>query len=148
RFLINEWAKERAVKRGGGQSIIPFDKNATEGRYLAEPAEDATPETLFEKRWALTLLEQVLGRLRTECTVEGKNEEFEQFKAVLWGEKGSPSYDELAERMGMTEGALRVAVHRLRKRYRELLRAEVANTVSSAGEVDEELRHLIAVISG
>jgi RNA polymerase sigma-70 factor (ECF subfamily) len=148
RFLVNEWVREHAAKRGGGQPNLPLDIDATERRYSAEPVDNATPEKVFEKRWALTLLDQVLTRLRQEFAADGRAEQFEQFKTVLWGEKDSPPYAELAARLGMTEGALKVAVHRLRKRYREVLRAEVANTVASPDEVDDELRHLIAVMTG
>ncbi len=147
RFLINEWEKGRSQRRGGGQPVFSLDKDATEGRYQAEPSEESTPEKVFEKRWAVTLLEQVLLRLREEFTASGKAEQFEQLKVLLWGEKSSPPYAVVAAQLGLSEGALKVAVHRLRQRYRELLRLEVANTVASPGEVDEELRHLIAIIS-
>jgi RNA polymerase sigma factor (sigma-70 family) len=147
RFLVNEWQKNRSQKRGGGQLLFSLDKDQTEGRYQAEPSEECTPEKIFEKRWAVTLLEQVLWRLREEFAAKGKVEQFDRLKVLLWGEKGSPPYAEVAVELGLNEGALKVAVHRLRQRYRELLRLEVAQTVASAAEVDEELRHLIAVIS-
>jgi RNA polymerase sigma-70 factor (ECF subfamily) len=148
RFLVNDWEKGRAARRGDGQPVISWDQHETETRFLAEPADQSTPEKAFEKRWAVTLLEQVLEQLREEFTASGKAERFERLKVLLWGEKGSPPYAEVAAELGLTEGALKVVVHRLRRRYRELLRAEVAHTVARPEEVDEELRHLIAVISG
>jgi RNA polymerase sigma factor (sigma-70 family) len=147
RFLINEWEKGRVQKRGGGQPVLSLDTDATESRYQAEPSESSTPEKIFEKRWAVTLLEQVLARLRQEFTAHGKAQQFERLKLLLWGEKGSPPYAEVAAELGLSEGALKVSVHRLRQRYRELLREEVAHTVASPSDVDNELRHLIAVIS-
>lgn len=147
RFLVNDWEKGRAARRGGGQQIISWDERVTETRFLAESADQSTPEKAFEKRWALIVLEQVLERLRDEFTASGHAERFERLKVLLWGEKGSPPYVEVAAELGLTEGALKVAVHRLRQRYRELLRAEVANTVARPEDVDDELRHLIAVIS-
>jgi RNA polymerase sigma-70 factor (ECF subfamily) len=147
RFLVNEWEKSRSQKRGGGQAVFSMDKDRTEERYQAEPSEESTPEKIFEKRWALTLLEQVLLRLREEFNSNGKAEQFDRLKVLLWGEKGSPPYAQVAAELGLSESALKVAVHRLRQRYKELLRFEVAQTVASPGEVDEELRHLIAVMS-
>jgi RNA polymerase sigma-70 factor (ECF subfamily) len=148
RFLINDWEKGRAAKRGEGQPVISWDQRETETRFLAEPADQSTPEKAFEKRWAVTVLERVLERLREEFTASGHAERFERLKVLLWGEKGSPPYAGVAAELGLTEGTLKVAVHRLRQRYRELLRAEVAQTVARPEEVDDELRHLIAVMSG
>jgi RNA polymerase sigma factor (sigma-70 family) len=148
RFLVNDWEKGRAARRGDGQPVISWDQRETETRFLAEPTDQSTPEKAFEKRWAVTVLEHVLERLRGEFTASGKAERFERLKVLLWGEKGSPPYAGVAAELGLTEAALKVAVHRLRKRYRELLRAEVAHTVARPEEVDDELRHLIAVISG
>ncbi len=148
RFLINEWAKGRMAKRGDGQPAISWDQRGTEMRFLAEPVDQSTPEKAFEKRWAVTVLEQVLDRLREESIASGKAERFERLKVLLWGEKGSPPYAEVAAELGLSEGALKVVVHRMRTRYRELLRVEVAHTVARPEEVDDELRHLIAVISG
>jgi RNA polymerase sigma-70 factor (ECF subfamily) len=148
RFLINDWEKSHAAKRGEGQPSISWDQHDTENRFLAEPADPSTPEKAFEKRWAVTLLEQVLQRLREEFTASGNADRFERLKLLLWGEKGSPAYAGVAVELGLTETALKVAVHRLRRRYRELLRAEVAHTVERPEEVDEELRYLIKVISG
>jgi RNA polymerase sigma-70 factor (ECF subfamily) len=148
RFLVDDWEKGRAAIRGEGQPVISWDQRETEVRFLAEPADQSTPAKAFEKRWAVTVLEQVLERLQEEFTASGHAQRFERLKVLLWGEKGSPSYAGVAGELGLTEGALKVAVHRLRQRYRELLRAEVAHTVAQPEEVDDELRHLIAVISG
>ncbi len=148
RFLVNDWEKGRAARRGNGQPVLSWNQLETESRFLPALADEATPETAFEKQWAVTLLEQVLARLREEFAASGKAEQFERLKTLLWGEKGSPPYPMVAAELGLTEGALRVAVHRLRRRYRELLRAEVAHTVVTPEDVDDELRHLIAVISG
>jgi RNA polymerase sigma factor (sigma-70 family) len=148
RFLVNDWEKGRAIRRGEGQPLLSLDQRETETRFLAEPAELSTPEKAFEKRWALTLLEQVLDRLREEFTASGHAERFDRLKILLWGEKDAPPYAGVAAELGLTEGALKVAVHRLRQRYRELLREEVAHTVARPEDVDDELRYLIAVISG
>jgi RNA polymerase sigma-70 factor (ECF subfamily) len=147
RFLVNEWKKLRARKRGGGAPVVSWDEEQTENRYLAERTEADTPELLFERRWALALLNQVLARLQAEFVEAGKLQQWDQLKVLLWGEKTARPYAEVAVQMGLTQGALKVAVHRLKKRYRQLLRAEVARTVVSPAEVDEELRHLISVIS-
>ncbi len=147
RFLVNEWKKGGAQKRGGGAPAISWDTEAGEMRYQAERADASTPEKLFEKQWAVTMLEHVLARLREEFTARGKAEQFERLKVLLWGEQGSPPYAEVAAQLRLSEGALKVAVHRLRQRYRELLRAEITHTVATPEEVDDELRHLIAVIS-
>ena len=148
RFLINDWKKGRAARRGDGQPAISCDQLEMETRFLAEAVDPSTPENAFEKRWAVTVLEQVLKRLREEFIAGGKAERFERLKVLLWGEKGSPPYSEVAAELGLSEGALKVVVHRMRKRYRELLRVEVAHTVERPEEVDDELRHLVAVISG
>jgi len=146
-FLVNEWEKARAEKRGGFQTIVSWDEEPPEDRYRAEPADEETPETLYEKRWAVALLENVLARLRREFAASGKQELFEQFKVFLWGEKSGLSYASLAAQTGTSEGAIKVGVHRLRHRYLEVLRAEVAQTVATPAEVEEELRHLITILS-
>ncbi len=148
RFLVNDWKKGLAARRGGGQPVISWDRQETETRFLAESADQSTPEKAFEKRWALIMLEQALGRLRDEFMAGGHLERFERLKVLLWGEKDAPPYAGVAAELGLTESALKVAVHRLRQRYRELLRMEVADTVARPEDVDDELRHLIAIISG
>jgi len=144
-FLANEWDRDRAKKRGGGRSPISLDALTAESRYAMEPAGAETPETIFQRRWALTLLEQVMTRLRGEFTAAGKAEIFDELKAMLTGDK--TPYAEVGQRLGMNEGAVKVAVHRLRKRYRDLIREEIAQTVESDGEVEDELRDLMSALA-
>ena len=146
-FLVNEWEKARTQKRGGGQFIIPLDAEIAESRYAAEPVQALTLDQVYEKRWAVTLIEAVLDRLRESYASVGRLPVFETLKGFIWGEQTTLSYAEVAPQLGLTEGAVKVAVHRLRGRYRELLRAEIAKTVATPGEVDEELQHLIAVLA-
>ena len=145
-LLANEWDRSRAKKRGGGAAMLALDAMSAETRYRHEPADTQTAEKFFDRRWALTLLDQVLARLRGEMTAAGRLADFEALKFCLTGEK--TAYAEVARTLGMTEGAVKVAVHRLRERYRALLRAEIAETVATAEEVDGEMRHLLAALSG
>lgn len=148
RFLAKERDRSRAQKRGGGLKPIALDSLTAEQRYALEPANHLSADKLFERRWALTLLEQVLRRLRDEQAAAGRLDAFEQLKEfLLAGGRGTP-YAELARRLGMSEGAVKVAVHRLRQRYRQLLEEEIANTVSSPKEIEDERRYLLAVLSG
>jgi RNA polymerase sigma-70 factor (ECF subfamily) len=146
-FLANEWDKARARKRGGGQAPVSLDAETAEARYRLEPADTMSADRVFERRWALTLLDQVLERLRAEAVAEGKGQRFEALKAALVGDEAALPYARIAARLGLSEGAVKVAVHRLRQRYRELLRAEIANTVAGPEQVDEELRHLFQALS-
>ena len=145
-FLANEWDKAKAQKRGGRQVLIPIDTAWAETSGAVEPADLASPDKIFERRWALTLLAQVLARVRAEYVREGKTEIFEQLKATLTGERRSLRYADIAARLKSSEGAVKVAVHRLRQRYRALLRAEIAHTVSRPEEVEEEIRALFAAL--
>jgi RNA polymerase sigma-70 factor (ECF subfamily) len=147
-FLANEWEKARAQKRGGGQIPISIDPVAAETGCHFEPADPATAEKTFERRWALTLLDQVLRRLRQEYAATGREELFGQLKPTLTEASRSVRYAEIATRLGTTEGAVKVAVHRLRQQYRELLRAEIAETVASPAKVEDELRSLFAALAG
>ena len=147
RFLANEWDKSQALKRGGAQITISLDTLIAEQRYALEPAEPLTADKLFERRWALTLLDQVVFRLRDEHSAAGKSEQFEQLKECITAAGRGTPYAELATRLGTSEGAIKVMVHRLRRRYRELLEAEIANTVSSPEEIEAERRHLLAALS-
>jgi RNA polymerase sigma factor (sigma-70 family) len=147
-FLANEWDKTQAQKRGGGQILIPIDVATAETSGGFEPADHLTPEKNFERRWALTMLEQVLRRLRAEYVRDGRENLFEQLKPTLTEVSRSVRYAEIAAQMGTTEGAVKAAVHRLRQRYRELLRAEIADTVASPGEVEDEIRNLFAALAG
>jgi RNA polymerase sigma-70 factor (ECF subfamily) len=146
-FLADEQDKARAQKRGGGQTLVSFNEQMAEKRYGLEPAEAMSVERLFERRWALTLLEQARTRLREEYVAVGKAEFYDQLKILETGEKRMVTYVELAARLGTTESAIKSAVPRLRRRYAELVREEIAHTVNSPSEIDEEIRYLIAVIS-
>jgi RNA polymerase sigma-70 factor (ECF subfamily) len=146
-FLANEWDKARAQKRGGTLIPIPVDGTSAETSCQWEPADSTTPEKIFERRWALTLLEGVLRRLRDEYVRDGKENLFEQLKPTLTEASRTVRHAEIAFRLGTSEGAVKVAVHRLRQRYREVLRAEIAGTVATPGEVDDEIRSLFAVLS-
>jgi len=146
-FLANEWKKAHREKRGSGLAAISLDAEVAEQRYAVEPVEEINPETIYERRWAATLLEGVLALLQQEWAAADKGWQFEELKGGLWGGSNASSYADIAARRETTEPTIKMAAHRLRQRYRELLRAEIAHTVASPAEVDEELRHLIAVIS-
>jgi len=143
-FLANERDRAQAQKRGGGRIILPLDALTAEQRYRLEPADTSTPEKLFERQWALTVLEQVLDRLQAEFAAGGKEPFFAALKRFLTGDGASSSYAEIGAEFGMSAGAVKVAVHRLRRRYRDLLREEIAQTVASADDVDEEIRYLLS----
>ena len=148
RFLADEWDKGRAQKRGGGVPHVPVQLDSAETRYGHEPADNLTPEQSYERRWALTLLDTVLQKLRAEYERGGKGELFAGLNACLVGGRDTQPYAELAAQLAMNEGAVKVAVHRLRQRYRQLLRDEIAQTTAEAGDVDDELHHLFAVLAG
>ena len=146
-FMTNEWNKAHAQKRGGGQPVLSLDDDSAEHRYRLEPVETATPESLFERGWALTLLEGVLARLEAEYRRAGKRAAMEAMRPALTTDRDAIDYAEMSGRLGMTETAARVAVHRLRQRYRQLIRAEVASTVASPEEVDAEMSHLFQALT-
>jgi RNA polymerase sigma factor (sigma-70 family) len=146
RFLANEWDKRRAGKRGGGVATISLDTEYAEARYLAEPASDSPADHLYERRWALTLLDQAMARLRGEYEQAGRNGEFERLKEFLTAARGEIPYDRIASEQNGSEGAARVAVHRLRKRFREIFRATIADTVSSGEEVEAEVRYVAEIL--
>ena len=139
----HEREKARALKRGGGRPVLPLDFEAGEGRYLLEPADERTPERLFERRWALTLLDEALTRLREEHERAARLDLFEALRGTLVAGGAPSSWAEVGERLGMTEGAVKVAAHRLRRRYREVLRRAIGETVADPSEVDDEIRHLM-----
>jgi RNA polymerase sigma-70 factor (ECF subfamily) len=145
-FLSNARDRARAKKRGGDREVISIDANDAERRYHLEPTHDLTPEKLFDRRWVLTLLDQVLGQLRNESLQDGKEDQFNHLKDYLTGNKGRASNREAAEKLGMTEGALKVVIHRLRKRYRELLREEIAKTLNSGDSIEDEIRELFMAL--
>ena len=144
-FVADEEDRHRAHKRGGG-AVLPLEFSSGEDRYQREPAHYETPERIFERRWALTVLDRVVERLRIEFVQHGRPENFERLKVFLLGQSDAP-YAALAHEMKTSEGALKVAIHRLRKRYRELFRQEIADTVADPAEVESELRFLAAVLT-
>ena len=142
-FLTNEWDKTRAAKRGGGKAELSLDFDSGESRYQIEPSHELTPEKLYERRWVLTLLDQVLECLRIELTQAGKLQYFEQFKGALTDETTSDDYTQAAAALGITPAAAKQAAYRMRKHYRELFRAEVARTVAREEDVDQEIGRLL-----
>jgi RNA polymerase sigma-70 factor (ECF subfamily) len=146
-FLANEWRRANAIKRGRGLAFIPLNDETAEAQYLQLAVSGLSPEQLFEQQWATTLLEQAVIRLRDEFIAEGKGPLFEQQKVFLTGERQAGGYAELAVKLGSTEAALKMAVSRMRRRYGELLRGEIAHTVAGPEEVEEELRALFAALS-
>lgn len=148
RFLLNENERRHTQKRGGGLLTIPIDAASGENRYRFEPQNDWTAERLFERQWAITLLNEVITRLQTEFIEKGKESLFEACRGFLMGAPDVGKYSEIATQLGMSESALRVAVHRMRERYRELLRLEVAQTVAGPEEVDAEINELRDALQG
>ncbi|MGH9320232.1 MAG: RNA polymerase sigma factor [Vicinamibacteria bacterium] len=146
-FLSKEREKAHAWKRGGHTQIVSLSADEVEGRYRYEPMERLTPEEIFERRWALTLLERVLGKLRREFEDAGRGEQFEKLKGFLTGEEAKVPYREVAKELGSTDSAVRTSVHRLRQRFGKLLRQEIAETVAAPNEVEDEMRHLLRVIA-
>ena len=144
-FVADEEDRQRASKRGGGV-VVPLEFSSGEERYQREPAHNETPERIFERRWALSVLDRVVEKLRNEFVHHGRPEHFERLKVFLLGRSDAP-YAALAREMNTSEGALKVAIHRLRKRYRELFRQEIADTVADPTEVESELRYLAAVLT-
>ncbi len=145
-LLANEWDKARALKRGGGRRILSLDADEAEGRYVQEPAAQDSAEKAFDRRWALTLLDRALARLREEFATEGKLAQFDRLKGFLSDVAGEGEYATLAEPLGLENGGVAVAVHRLRVRYREIVRAEIAQTVADESELKAEMRHLFSTL--
>jgi RNA polymerase sigma-70 factor (ECF subfamily) len=147
-YLSDERRKARAQKRGGGQPLVSIDEDAAEARFRIEPADEITPETLFERQWGLAVLERVMEQLRRQQERRGKSELFSALQPCLGGSRLPVSYRDLGARLGLSEDAVKATVHRLRKEFGRLLRAEVAQTVAHESEIDDEIRHLIQVTSG
>jgi len=145
-FLANEERRAMAVKRGKGQRPIPLEELRAGERLETEPADPMTAEMIYERRWALTVLERVLGRLKDEYQAAGNAALFDSLKQLLPDEPGSPSQAEIAAKLGMSENALRQAFYRFRQRYQALLREEIAHMVATPADIEDELRHLIAVL--
>jgi RNA polymerase sigma-70 factor (ECF subfamily) len=144
-FLIYEWEKNRAARRGGGQAIISWDEQEAETLYEHEPASQSSPEKFFDRRWALSLFERALDQLKQEFVAAGRSGQFERLKEFLSNESTDGAYAVAGAELNMAAKTVAVAVHRLRSRYGELVRAEVAHTVSSPPEVEEELRYLVSL---
>jgi RNA polymerase sigma-70 factor (ECF subfamily) len=147
RFLANQWDRAHAEKRGGGGVPVPFDTAFAESRYAMDSAAAQPADREYEHRWAMTLLEQAMTRLRAEYECAGRTAEFEQLKEYLTAERGMIPYASIATLLNVAESGARGAVHRLRKRFRELFRAQIADTVSDASAVDDEVRHVVAALS-
>jgi RNA polymerase sigma-70 factor (ECF subfamily) len=145
-FLANEWRRGVAQKRGGSSVALPLDLEAGENRYTLEPSHDLTAERIYERRWAMALLEKTLAKLREEYSDGDKLKLFDRLKAYLGGDRGNVPYRQLADELGLSEGAVKVTVHRMRQRCRALLRTEIAQTVTRPEEVDEELRDLFKAV--
>jgi len=141
RFMANEWDRANSQKRGGGQQLLSLDETNTETRFLSEPKDEMTPEKAFERRWAMTLLAQVLTQLKVESYAAGKGELFEELEVFLSGENDGNSYSEAGQNLNLSPEALRMSVFRLRSRFRELLRREIANTVETTEAIDEVFRN-------
>jgi RNA polymerase sigma factor (sigma-70 family) len=147
RFLANEQDRHRAQKRGGGETILSLDAEDAEGRYLLEPASALTPDRLFERQWAHQILEVVLQKLREEFDGGERAGRFDALKGYLLGERREVSYAETAARLGLSEAAIKSGIHRLRQRYGVLLREEIAQTVENPDEIEDEIAHLLRVLS-
>ncbi len=143
-FLANDWHRAQTQKRGGGQKLVEWDALDAESRYALEPAEQTDADALFDKRWVMELLARAMAKLRGEFAAKGDVETFELLKGTLSGAESSR--EAIAQQLGMSEGALKVAIHRLRQSYREVLRAEIAETVDSPADIEAEMRHLVAVL--
>lgn len=146
RFLINEWQRSQAQKRGSGQELISLDGGSAEERYRLEPVDQMTPDRIYERRWALAVLDTVMEKLRIEQAGEGNAELFDTLKAFLYGDRASASHADIGARFGLTESAIKSRTHRLRQRYRELLHQEVAQTVANPMDTEDELRQLLAAL--
>ena len=146
RFLANEWDKAQSAKRGGDREVVSIDSEYAEDRFLADPASNLPADLLYERRWALSLLEQSLAHLRGAYEGESRGDEYARLKEFLTAERGAVPYGEIARAGGMSEGAARVAMHRLRKRFREVFRETVACTVSDATDIEAEMRHVAEIL--
>jgi len=145
-FLINEWKRGAAEKRGGSEVRVPLDDLMRENAGRAIPTDDRSPDQLFDQQWAIALLQRVLDQLREQHVAEGRERQFTGLRAFLVEDGAPRPQSEIAAELGLSEGAVKQAVFRLRQRYQKLLRAEVANTVATFGDVEQELRHLAAAL--
>ena len=146
-FLINEWKKTQRQKRGGGEKLLSLDWQTADTQFQVASTAEPSPDKAFDREWALALLAKVIERLRAECETGGKSKQFEQLKIFLTAGKGALSHADAAKKLGMDETAVRVVVHRLRKRYRQLLRDEISQTLTDPAQVDEEMRALFGAFN-
>lgn len=147
-FLSKQWVKARAQKRGGGRAPIPLDFEVGDSRYRIEPCAGLTPEQLYDRQWAVTLLGQIMERLESEFVRGGRAKQFELLREFIIGEHSGTTYSAVAAKLNMAEAAARMAAHRMRRRYRDLLREEIAQTVAGPEDVDDEIRNLFATLAG
>jgi RNA polymerase sigma factor (sigma-70 family) len=147
-FLVSDWRRAHRLKRGGLAENVSWDAEAAEHTYMAEAADADTPEKAYERAWAVALMNRVMDRIGTEFTAEGKTDLFLRLRHFVQGSGGDTSYSAIASELGMSEGAIKVAVHRLRQRCREILREEIGHTVARPEDTDDELRHLLTIFSG
>lgn len=145
-YQANEHARHTAAKRGGARAIISLDELSAETRYEEEPQTNLSPEKLYDQKWAASLLDRVMQTLRLEYRALGKGALFDVLRGVIWGGRQEGGYELLARQTGLAEGTFKVAVHRMRNRFKECLRQEVAQTVATPGEVDDELRYLLTAV--
>jgi RNA polymerase sigma-70 factor (ECF subfamily) len=145
-FLAREWNRAHRQKRGGKFTFVSMDEQPPEERYRLEPVDHETPEKIFLRQWTLTVLKQAMNALQSECEANGKGDLFRETKNLISGERDKAAYAQISKNLNMGEGAVRVAVHRLRQRYGDLLRNQIAHTVNSEEEVDQELRYLFQVV--
>jgi RNA polymerase sigma-70 factor (ECF subfamily) len=147
RYLAKEWQRTNRQKRGGGLEMVTFEGEDIEERFLAEPSDSASPEKAYDRQWAFSLLARVLDRLEEDHAASGKGDAFRELKVFLTGDHGDMSYTEVGRKLGLTEGNVRITVHRLRRRYRAMLRSEIAETVANPDTVSDELQHLFSALS-
>lgn len=146
-YLANEWDRQHAAKRGGAERQVVFTEDEAEYRYLHECSGQASPETLYDREWALTILDAALARLHDEFAAANKAALFDHLKQWLSGENPALKYTDLGLQLGLSEGAVKVTIHRMRKRFRELIRLEISQTLGDADQLDDEMRHLLSVLS-
>ncbi len=146
-FLANERARAAALKRGGGRKVLSLDIENAERRYALKPVDEMSPEKLFARSWALTVLDRTMARLQAEAVAAQKQKLFDALRVYLTADQSSVPYSQMAAELSMSEGAVRVAAHRLRRRYRELLRDEIAQTVTTEDQIDQEIRDLFAALA-
>ncbi len=146
-FIANEHDREHASKRGGGHVFVPLQLDDAEARYAAEPSDALTPEAIFERQWALGVMDRAMTSLKEELVASGKQAMYERLKGLMLGEKDEGGYAAIAQALGMTEGAVKVTVHRLRRKFRDLVRTQIAGTVSDDAEIEEELRYLTGILT-